>query len=59
MREYKVELTAMATVSCTMTVQAESEDHAEKLAIAEAKAGEAEWSYDGVDDETIEVGITR
>ncbi len=55
--KYDIRLVAVANMSTLMTVEAESEQQAELLAIQAAKNGDASWSYDGLaSDNSIEVG---
>ena len=55
--KHRVLLTAQASVSCAVEIEAESQKEAEAKAIDHARAGNVVWEYDGVDDESIEVGI--
>lgn len=52
MSKFTIRLTAKADVSGSIDVEAETEHEA--LEIAKSKAGDIEWKYNGVDDETIE-----
>jgi hypothetical protein len=49
---YVVRLTAMAFVEQEVTVRASSQEEAERL--AKGQAGDGVWSYQGVDDTTVE-----
>jgi len=52
---YTVTLVAQADVSTHITVEAASQQEAERKAVEQARGDKAEWMYDGVDDESIEV----
>jgi hypothetical protein len=54
-KRFKVYLSAVAAVETSLVVSATSKKAAEKLALLEAKRGDAVWEYDGVDDGTVVV----
>ena len=55
MSSYRVELTAQANVKAYVYVDAADEEAAKACAVVIAKEGDAEWKYDGADDDTIQV----
>lgn len=55
--KHRILLTAQASVSCAVEIEADSTEEAETKAIDHARSGNVVWEYDGVDDESIEVGI--
>lgn len=52
--KFRVYLTAQASVSTSVEVEAESEGLAADIAVKIAETGSVSWSYDGADDATIE-----
>ena len=58
-KKYHVELTAQASMSCSVDVEAVSIDVAKDKAVDIARAGNVTWGYDGVDDESIECTATE
>lgn len=55
MPKFMVRLSATATVSSLVEVEADDKDQAAYLAVDVAKSGDCVWSYDGCHDETIAV----
>lgn len=53
--QYDIVLTAQFNVEAHIHVEAASKEEAEQKAIDTAREGNAEWLYNGVDDESIEV----
>lgn len=51
-KEYRVELSAMATVRGSLYVKAASAEEAEQKALS--LSGDTSWSYQGTQDDTIE-----
>lgn len=51
-KDYKVELTANAFVSSTVIIKAKSEEEAKAKALAQT--GDVSWSYQGVDDTSVD-----
>ncbi len=55
MAKYRVEMSAPATVSTVVEVEADTEAQAEESAIALARQGDVIWNYEGADDHAIEI----
>ena len=53
-KNWHVELTAQAAVSCSVNVREITQEKAQETAIDVARTGDKEWKYEGVDDESIE-----
>lgn len=53
--EFQVEMTTLAVMKTSVTVQAKSKDEAELLASRLANNGDVSWTYDGTQDGTLEV----
>jgi hypothetical protein len=54
--KFRIPLVADARVSACMEVNADTLEAAQAEALKQANEGNASWSYDGVDDDTIELG---
>lgn len=58
MARYKVELSAQATVSAIVYIDSDDKDTANERALQLAFEGNLVWTYEGVDNESVEVDQT-
>jgi hypothetical protein len=53
---FRIPLVADARVSASIEIETDTLEAAQAEALKQANEGNASWHYDGVDDDTIELG---